>query len=203
LFAALTTEFVMVTSGRANERYDRFMPESPFGKVSAGLLHSPTQDFSLERPPVRMLVMVIATLGLMLAAVGCSRPASETPTATTTTPQFSEQEVTAAQKAVCDAFLESSHAINVTTSARNDDPVQKVLISLNGRLAFQAGASHLFRVVTDNPSTPPELARNTRELATAFEEFVIARLSDKPEPEVEPLTHKMDAVDSEIRNVCK
>ncbi len=85
---------------------------------------------------------------------------------------------------------------------QNDDPIQKVLISIDGRLAFEVAASHLFHVLSDNPATPPQMARNVRELALTFEEFVIGRLADKPEAEVDPLVKKMNAADGEIRKVC-
>lgn len=179
------------------------MPESSNGNGPRA--RGSSQGFpTLRRSPrvhallVTGLVAAVLTLGVL----GCSNRTDEKPTATAVAPQYREQEVADARKAVCEAFKTSFLAIKVSAGKQSDDPNQQFMIATNARLAFQAASAHLYQVISENPATPPDLARNVRDLASAFEDLVLARLAEKPQPEVDPIEKHMDAVDGAIRKVC-
>jgi hypothetical protein len=184
------------------------MSESSSGSSPADPPPGPTQGFPPPQRSARVPVIVAIALAAvaLIGDVGCSRPASEKPATTATTaatPQYSEQEVAQAQKAVCDAYNAGFLAIKTAGSKHSDDPNQQIVIALNIRLAFQVAAFHLIRTLDTNQATPHELAQNARDLSSAYEDAVLAWIAEKPASEVDAMNDaQMAPPERAIRKVC-
>lgn len=195
----------LVNSGSADRRYDRSMVSSPYGAMPQPPAQWPPQGPPPAQKPSRALM--IAALAIALVALGVAigawfRPAT-TASAPPAEPQYSEQEVADAKKALCDAYGKTYKAVFAAGEQQSDDPVAKSAIIVNTRLGFATSATFLFRAIEENPAAPTALSEPIRDLSRFYQEMVIAQIALAPNEELEPIYSRMDAADGKIKQECQ
>lgn len=149
-----------------------------------------------------IIAIGVAVIAIAIAIGAWFRPAPkpETPAAKT----YSEQEVTDAKKAVCDAYARTDRAVQAT-GRRNggDDQTAVLAVAVNIRLALSESSSLLLRTLTENPAAPRELQEQTRLAANTYQDVAIDQLGDAPQEELAPLFKRADSTDAAIKQACK
>jgi hypothetical protein len=174
-----------LNTGNADQRYHRFMSETPpTGPPSA---HGPS-GFPLGPPPSGpwgpvapmavsrparwpMFVMFLITLVAVGAAVAAwLRPIPHDTSATPAAPTYSEQQVADAKSKVCAAYEKVLNATTVNASRTlGDDPNSQLLTAVNQRQVFVIGSAYYWKTLAEEPATPPDLAAAVDNLAHLYQ----------------------------------
>jgi hypothetical protein len=191
------------------------MTDSPYGVTPGGAWPPPGPPAGPPPvwPPVapkqsRAPVIISLVVGFVAVAVAIGawfRPsAHEAPAAPSdTTPQYSDQQVADAKKAMCSAYDKIYNALKGAGSQTSDDPTLKFIIAVNIRLATVANSNYLTKALAENPATPTDLANTFRDMTSAYDELVLAQLANAPKEDLDPLNAKLDNADSAAYQACK
>lgn len=196
-----------VNSAPANTRDNiAGMSQAPYGPGTAGPAPWPPQgSASSAGGPSRLptiIAIVIALIAVAVAIAAWFRPApkAETPAAKT----YSEQEITDAKKAVCDAYNKVDRALTAASSKGGGGQTNEdVLIGINVRLALTESAQYLLTRLAENPAAPAGLAKAIRDASDAYQAIAIARLGEAPQSEVDEIIRNGDPSISEVKKECQ
>ncbi|MGY4712601.1 hypothetical protein ACXDF8_24120 [Mycolicibacterium sp. CBM1] len=148
-----------------------------------------------------VIAIVVAVIAIAVAIGAWFRPAPkpEAPAAKT----YSEQEVTDAKKAVCEAFAAANKAVQAA-GRRNEgtDSTAILAVAANVRLALTAGSSYMLRNLEDSPATPDDLVASIKKLADTYEDIAIAQLGEAPQDQLDPLYKAGDEVTNSVKQAC-
>lgn len=151
-----------------------------------------------------MLGVVGSVLGLLGLIAGVGAWLRPLPTAESSAPVYSEEQVADAKKAVCEAYGEVSRAITATTSRdRGDDPTTKLVVAVNVRLALYAGGDYLRGSLSASPATPDELSDSVLGLAQAYQQVAIKQLGEAPRDDLDALADSAKSYASQIDKACQ
>ncbi|WP_167107406.1 hypothetical protein [Mycobacterium sp. DL592] len=148
-----------------------------------------------------IIAIVIALIAVAVAIGAWFRPApkAEAPAAKT----YSEQEVTEAKKAVCDAFEQVKSTVNTAGGKSGDNPTDSFIVAVNIRLALTTSSSYLADQLTANPATPETLAEPIRLLASRYREIAMRQIADASNSDLQPLATGADKDIERITEACK
>lgn len=143
---------------------------------------------------------VIAIAALVVAAGAWFRPMPqpEAPTAKV----YSEQEVSDAKMAVCEAFAKASRALQATGGKTSDGSVEAFAVAVNTRLALETTSNFMARTLEESQATPAPLAEATRELSRLYEAIALAQLSDLPQSDINLIASAADNAVARINQSC-
>jgi hypothetical protein len=155
-----------------------------------------------SRAPV-VISLVVALIAVAIAVAAWFRPAREAPAPADTAPKFSDQQTADAKKALCSARNKAFEALKGSGGQHSDDPTSAFIITVNTRLAIHESTDYLRHARYANPAAPPDLAANIEDLASVYEEMLLAQLASAPTDELNALNAKLDTADSKIVEACK
>ena len=179
------------------------MSDSPYGGMPAGPTPRIPQGQLPSNGPSRVpliIAIVVALLALALAAAAWFRPA---PDPTPAAHQYSDQQVADAKKNLCDAYATMLRAIKGAGALSSEDPNQKFMLALNTRMAFNTAADYLVSEASINPAAPSNLLDDSRNLARAYQQMVLAHTADAPKEEIDAIYGEMDSGEAAIKKTCE
>ena len=178
-----------LNTGNVDQRYHRFMSEPPpTGYPSApgpvglppGLpptgAWGPPAPIPVNRParwPV--FVMLLITLVAVGAAVAAwLRPMPRDTVGTPPAPTYSDQQVADAKVKVCAAYAKVQNVTTVNAARTlGNDPTSELLIAVNQRQVFVVGSAYYWKVLAEEPATPPDLAADMDNLAHLYQTITL------------------------------
>ncbi|WP_431234771.1 hypothetical protein ACQ856_09705 [Mycolicibacterium psychrotolerans] len=149
-----------------------------------------------------IIAIVIAVIAIAVAIGAWFRPAPkpETPAAKT----YTEQEVSDAKKAVCDAYGRADRALQATGRKNGgDDQTAIIAVAVNIRLALSESSSFLLRTLAENPAAPHDLQEQVRMAANSYQDIAIDQLGEASQTELGPFLKQADSTDVAIKQACK
>jgi hypothetical protein len=151
--------------------------------------------------------MVLAFVGIVIAialgVVALLRPAAQAAAPAEVAPQYSEQQVADARKAVCEAYDRALSAVAGAAKQKSADPNLQFIDVVNARLAFDVSTDYFRSQLSENPALSPELATAFRNLSTAYNELVLAQISNSSKEDLDEAYRKTDATDHIVVAACK
>ncbi|MCV7228287.1 hypothetical protein [Mycolicibacterium komossense] len=147
------------------------------------------------------LVAIAVAIGAWFRPANEAHPASPPDSKS----QFSEEQITEAKKAACSAYDKTTKAVSKAASLNSPDPTMTFVIAVNTRLATQFSSRFISDTLDSNPATPSDIAQNLRELTSAWDEIVLAQLSEikGDDPTLKPAFDQLDSADQAIAQACK
>jgi hypothetical protein len=182
-----------LNTGNADQRYDRFMSETPpTGHPSA----PGPSGYPPEMPPAGpwgppapvafsrparwpMFVMFLITLVAVGAAIAAwLRPIPHETSSIPNSPTFSDQQVADAKSKVCAAYNKVQRASSANqTRNGGDDPNLQLLVAVTMRQVFEAGSAYLLKTLAEEPAAPADLAAATKNLADLYQVITLDGLA--------------------------
>lgn len=171
-------------------------PAAPSGWSPQG---PPPSSGPSRKPTIIAIVIALIAVAVAIAAWFRPAPKAETPAEKT----YSEQEIADAKKAVCDAYGEVIHTLDVNKRKSSVNPADNFAIVVNTRLAVQAVADYLLNTVNSQPALKPELSSAIRGLATAYQQIVLKQIGDADQSELDASYQRADEFQSATAQACK
>jgi len=153
-----------------------------------------------------LIALSVALVALAVSIVGWFRPASHNnePSAK---PTYTDQQIASAKAAVCTAFGNVDHALNLADARSNgsSDPTAQLSVATSTRQVLDAGSRYLLAKLSEQPATAPELAAAIRKQANAYQDVVIAYLDglDYSDPGLKAAGNASNQATDTIRQLCK
>jgi hypothetical protein len=148
-----------------------------------------------------LAALVLAVIATSVAVVGWFYPNKSA-----SAPTYSDQQTKDAKKHICEAFgiveravVKSSHLKN----PENGGPIGALSIATARNFAFYSGGAFLRDQVSQNPATPPDLAKSVNDLGTSLEELSIGALSGASQFAQDQLGHSADDRIKASIEICK
>lgn len=104
---------------------------------------------------------------------------------------------------MCDAYKKTTDALGEASGTTSEDPTVKYMIAINIRLAIQANANYLREALSENPAISPELAETFRDMASSYDEILMAQLAGAPRESFDSINAELDKTDAEATEACK
>jgi hypothetical protein len=155
-------------------------------------------------PTIAWLVAITLVSGV--AIVGWLRPLSDHKPSTPTAPVYTDQQIATAKASVCAAFAKVDRALDVAGAQRGgDDPTSILAVATSVRQVLEVGSRYLSTKLTEQPATPPDLAKEVREFANSSQELVIGYLDGltASDADLQPSRREGDETTLTIRRLCK
>lgn len=92
-------------------------------------------------------------------------------------PQYSEQQVADAKKAVCEAYNKALVAVAGAGKQKSPDHGLQLIDVVNARLAFDVATDYFRSQLSENPATSPDLEAALRNLSSPYDELVLAQIA--------------------------
>jgi hypothetical protein len=151
--------------------------------------------------------MIVAFVGIVIAialgVVALLRPAAQAAAPTEVAPQYSEQQVAEADKALCDAHHKIFRSVDGAGSQSSDDPILKQIFAVNIRLATHVAAAYLQEELAENPASSLSLATDISELTAAYNDVLMAQLANAPKSELDAIYSRIDVADATLVDKCR
>jgi len=180
------------------------MSHAPYEPVPQAPPHWAQQPVQPARTPSRLLPVlgvVLGSLGL-IAGVGAwfrAAPSTEGSAAV-----YSEQQVSEAKKAVCEAYGKGLKAIQVAGGKKPGDPSDPLpVVAVNGRVAEVAVGNYLINSVGANKAAPPALGELISQLGQAYQDIALTQFADGSRADVAPIAEQADRAISKIEQICQ
>jgi hypothetical protein len=189
------------------------MTDSPYGVTPGGAWPPPGPPVGAppvwppapakqSRAPIT-ISLVVALIAIAVAIGAWFKPANEAPPSADTAPKFSDQQTADAKKALCSARNKAFEALKGSGGQHSDDPTSAFIITVNTRLAIHESTDYLRHTRDVNQAAPPDLAANIEDLASVYEDMLLAQLASAPTDQLNALNTKLDAADIKIVEACK
>jgi hypothetical protein len=146
--------------------------------------------------------LVLAAIATSVAVVGwfyAHKSASSAPT-------YTDQQTKDAKKHICETFMLVDRAVVRNSRLKNPDnggPIGALSVATAARLAFYGGGSYLRDRVSQEPATPPELAKSVNGMASNLEELAIGYLAGAAEFTQDELRQGLDDKIKTTVEICK
>jgi hypothetical protein len=151
--------------------------------------------------------VAIAALAIGLIAIGVAIVSWVRPTPADRPaigPTYTSQESADAKSKVCTAFGKVHNAIQLTGARdRGPDYATQLASAVNARQALVAGSQYLSTTLNDAPATPPNIAKEIRNLTNVYQLLTVQLLAEAPDPEINASVSSGDAATSILENLCK
>lgn len=161
-------------------------------------LPTPSRSRSSRWPMFAALAIAIFAAAVAIAAWFRAAPESTSPT-------FTDQQITQAKSNVCSAYTAVHQGVvrnTHLTDANPDDPVGQLAIAANARLALLGGGGYLRDRVAALPATPAELAQAVNSMANTIEQLGVGYLEAASNIVLDPLRHDLDSQVTQINELC-
>lgn len=161
------------------------------------------------RRPRRTTVAWLAALTLVsgVAIVGWLRPTQDHEHSGSSAPTYTDQQVAEAKTAVCTAFGNVEHALNLADARNNgsSDPTAQLAVETSTRQVLDAGSRYLLAKLAEEPATPRELAAAIRTQANAYQDVVIGYLDglNYSDPVLKSAGSTSNEATDTIHGLCK
>jgi hypothetical protein len=149
--------------------------------------------------PAALLLAVIAIAG---GVVGWFYPHKSA----TSTPTYTDQQTKDAKKHICETFMVVDRAVVRNSRLKNPDnggPIGALSVATAARLAFYSGGSFLRDRVTQEPATPPDLAKSVNAMASNLEELAIGYMAGAADFAQDELRQSLDDKIKATVEICK
>jgi hypothetical protein len=212
----------MVNTGTGDQRYHRSMSEYPpsgpsaahgpsgypaapagFPGTAAGSPVWPSPSRAPSRWPT-FLALALALVASGLAIVGWFRPSPPPAAQPSTTPAYTEQQISDAKTRACAAFDTVLKGVTLQTHGEaSDDPAMRKAQAVNGQLSLVAGGWYLRDHV--DPATPTQLAADIRKTADVLLDLgtnALAGAQNADQPQASLLAEVKSSF-AQVQELCK
>lgn len=149
-------------------------------------------------PNVIAIAIAIAALAVAAGAWFRPLPKPEAPAAKV----YTEQEVTDAKRAVCEAFAKASRALATAGAKPSEEPAEAFTVAVNTRLALETASNFLAQTLEKSQATPAPLAEAIRELSRSYEAIALAQLSELSQSDINLIASAADSAVARINQSC-
>ncbi|MBB3748217.1 hypothetical protein FHT44_000678 [Mycolicibacterium sp. BK634] len=177
------------------------MSQGPYGPAPSGPPQWPAPSASRGSSKLpTILAIVIAVIAVAVAIGAWFRPA---PKPETQAPKaYSDQEVSDAKKAVCDAFGKAFDALT-ENSRQPDNPTEALAVIANSRIAIHAAGTFLTAVLAEQPAAPDEITIPVRALANQYQSMILDQIGNADRATLDGDYRNAESLTSKISQVCK
>jgi hypothetical protein len=167
-----------------------------------------TESSASARPASRFARWgTAAALALAIVATGVAVAGWFYPhKSASSTPTYSDQQTKDAKKHICETFMIVDRAVVRNSRLKNPDnggPIGALSVATAARLAFYGGGAYLKDRVSQEPATPPDLAKSVNTMASNLEELAIGYLAGAPEFTQDELRQALDDKIKATVEICK
>jgi len=177
------------------------MSQVPYGPGPAGPAPwqgSPSSGGPSRVPTVVTIVIAVIAVAVAIGAWFRPMPESETPAPKT----YSDQDVADAKKAVCAAFDQIYHTLDVNNRKVPNQTGDPFAVAVNTRLAVYMGAQSLLSAVADNPAAPTDLSSSVRKLGNTYQDTVFEQIGDSDKSRLDTLFQTAGDLQTTIQQAC-
>jgi hypothetical protein len=165
----------------------------------------PPQGPPVQKRPTKWAA--IAALAISVLAIGVAIGSWFRPMPTNKPaigPTYTSQEVADAKSKVCTAFDKAHKAIQLTGARdRGQDYATQLASAVNARQALVAGSEYLSTTLSDAPATPPNIAKEIRNLTNVYQLLTVQLLAEAPDSEINASVSSGDTATSTLENLCR
>jgi len=155
-----------------------------------------------QRAPSRLLPILGVVLGSLGLVAGVGAWFRAAPSHEGAAAVYSEQEVSEAKAAVCEAYGRSLQAIR-TAGTKPIDPQNWLPVAVNTRLAEVATSNTLINSLAAHPAASPELRQEIAKLAYSYQDMALIQLADGRLPDYQRQTNSADEAIAKIDELCR
>jgi hypothetical protein len=119
---------------------------------------------------------------------------------------YSDQQTKDAKKKICETFMVVDRAVVRNSRLKNPEnggPIGALSVATAARLAFYSGGSYLRDRVSQEPATPPDLAKSVNAMASNLEELAIGYLAGAADFTQDELRQSLDDKIKATVEICK
>jgi hypothetical protein len=119
---------------------------------------------------------------------------------------YSDQQTKDAKKHICETFMVVDRAVVRNSRLKNPEnggPIGALSVATAARLAFYSGGSYLRDRVSQEPATPPDLAKSVNAMASNLEELAIGYLAGAADFTQDELRQSLDDKIKATVEICK
>jgi hypothetical protein len=119
---------------------------------------------------------------------------------------YSDQQTKDAKKKICETFMIVDRAVVRNSRLKNPEnggPIGALSVATAARLAFYSGGSYLRDRVSQEPATPPDLAKSVNAMASNLEELAIGYLAGAADFTQDELRQSLDDKIKATVEICK
>jgi hypothetical protein len=149
-----------------------------------------------------LAALLLAVIATAVAVVGWFYPHKSASSA----PTYTDQQVKDAKKHACETFKLVDHEVVRNSRLKNlpdGGPIGALSVATAARLAFYTGGAFLRDVVSQEPATPPDLAKSLNGMASNLEELAIGYLAGSAEFAMDQLRQNLDDKIKATIEMCK
>jgi hypothetical protein len=161
---------------------------------------APAQQQS--RLPV-IISLIVAFVAVAVAIGAWFRPASEVTNPADRAPQYSDQQVAMAKKALCAAEDLVNRATTYAGNQKSDDPTQQLAIAVNVRLTGSLSAQYFQTKLAQYPATPEDLTTGLQELILANQDIALLQIANASKDEFDASYQAYDSAQAKVTEACK
>jgi hypothetical protein len=151
---------------------------------------------------IAVAASVLAVVATSVAVVGWFYPHKSASSA----PTYTDQQVKDAKKHMCETFRLVDHEVVRNSRLKNPPdggPIGALSVASAARLAFYSGGAFLRDRVSQEPATPPDLAKSLNAMASNLEELAIGYLAGSAEFAMDELRQSLDDKIKATIEMCK
>jgi hypothetical protein len=142
--------------------------------------------------------LAIAVIAVVLAALAYFHPAHNNASATA-------QQGGDAKANVCSAYATARKAVVINTHLRSpnpNDPIGKLSVAANARLALLGGGAYLRERLAANTAAPGDLANSVNSMANTIQQLGINYLAEATPDVQDPLRNDLKSEITQIDKLC-
>lgn len=159
---------------------------------------------SVPRRGASVLGVVGSVLGLLGLIAGVAAWLRPLPTAESSAPVYSEEQVADAKKAVCEAYGEVKQALTASSNKDGvDNPAANLAIAVNVRLALYAGSDYLLSVLQAHPATADELRHPAEDIAAVYKRVSVKQIGEVPRADLDHFADQAKTDAARIEAACQ
>jgi hypothetical protein len=147
--------------------------------------------------------LVLAVIATSVAVVGWFYPHKS---AGSSAPTYTDQQTKEAKKHICETFKLVDHEVVRNARLKNPPdggPIGALSVATAARMAFYTGGAFLRDRVSQEPATPPDLAKSVNSMASTLEELAIGYLAGAADFAQDELRQNLDDKIKATIEMCK
>ncbi|HWF70133.1 MAG TPA: hypothetical protein VG187_11300 [Mycobacterium sp.] len=175
--------------------------DEPLPKAEAKNSSSAPHASKLSRW-ITVAALLLAVIATSVAVLGWFYPHKSASSA----PTYTDQQTKEAKKHICETFMLVDHEVVRNSRLKNlpdGGPIGALSVATAARLAFYSGGAFLRDRVSQEPATPPNLAKSVNSMASTLQELAIGYLAGSPEFAQDELRQSLDDKIKATIEMCK